>query len=72
MAEDRKETRLPFWQRLGITIVAMLAASWLAGFLWRDVLGLGFELPPYAAGAIGGLTALPVWDLLRRFRRGQG
>lgn len=72
MAEESRSARLPFWLRLGITIVAMLAASWLAGYLWRTVIGLGFELPPYAAGAIGGLTALPVWDFLKRIRPSRG
>lgn len=72
MAEESKGARLPLWQRLGITIVAMLAVSWLAGFLWREVVGLGFELPSFAAGAIGGLTALPIWDFLKRVRPGRG
>ena len=34
---------MPFWQRLIITLVAMIAASF-----------------------IGGLTALPVWEFLKR------
>jgi hypothetical protein len=57
---------LPFWQRLLVTIAVMLAASYLAGLLWQSV--LGFPLPSYAAGAVGGLAALPIWDLLKRIR----
>ncbi len=57
---------LPFWQRLLITIVAVLAVSYLAGFLWQLI--FGFALPSYAAGVIGGLAALPLWDFLTRIR----
>ena len=57
---------LPFWQRLLLTIVVMLVMSYLAGLLWQRI--MGFPLPSYAAGAIGGLAALPVWDFLKRIR----
>jgi hypothetical protein len=59
---------LPFWQRLLITIAAMLAASYLVGLAWQAM--LSFPLPTYAAGAVGGLAALPVWDFLKRIRPG--
>ena len=61
---------LPFWQRLLLTILVMLVTSYLAGLAWQYV--MGFPLPNYAAGAIGGLAALPVWDFLRRIRPLQG
>jgi len=61
---------LPFWQRLLLTILVMLAASWLAGLLWQYA--FSFPLPSYAAGVIGGLAALPCWDFLRRIRPSQG
>ena len=57
---------MPFWQRFAITLVAMLAVSFVAGLLWRNLLGFG--LPSYAAGMIGGLTAIPVWEFLKRVR----
>lgn len=57
---------LPFWQRLLITVVAMLVASYLVGLLWQAI--LSFALPSYVAGAVGGLAALPVWDFLKRIR----
>jgi hypothetical protein len=57
---------LPFWQRLLITIAAMVAAGWIVDLLWQQV--FSFPLPGYAAGLVGGLTALPVWDFLRRIR----
>ncbi len=55
---------MPFWQRLLITLIAMLAVSFAAGLLWQNI--LGFTLPSYAAGIIGGLTALPLWEFLKR------
>lgn len=60
------ESRLPLWQRLLITVLVMLATSYVAGLIWSAV--LGFALPPYVAGLIGGLSAIPVWDLLQRIR----
>ena len=57
---------LPFWQRLLITIVAMLAASYLAGLAWQAM--LNSSLPGYLAGLVGGLAALPIWDFLKRIR----
>jgi hypothetical protein len=55
---------MPFWQRLVITVVAMLATSFVVGLIWANL--LGFALPSYLAGMIGGLTALPVWEFLKR------
>jgi hypothetical protein len=61
---------LPFWQRLLLTILVMLAASWIAGYLWQYL--FNFPLPSYAAGVIGGLAALPFWDFLKRIRPSPG
>jgi hypothetical protein len=55
---------MPFWQRLLITVIAMLAVSFVAGLLWKGV--FNFSLPSYAAGIVGGLTALPLWEFLKR------
>ena len=55
---------MPFWQRLLITLLAMLAVSFVAGLIWQSI--FGFALPSYAAGIIGGLTALPLWEFLKR------
>lgn len=57
---------LPFWQRLLLTIGVMLGVSYLVGLAWQWL--LGFALPSYVGGAIGGLAALPVWDFLKRIR----
>jgi len=60
------QQRLPLWQRLLITVLVMLGASYVAALLWNAV--LGFALPSYLAGLVGGLAAIPVWDLLQRIR----
>ena len=49
-----------FWQRLLITLVAMLAVSFIIGFVSRSMFGFG--LPDYGSGVVGGLTALPLWS----------
>lgn len=58
--------KLPLWQRLGLTIIVMLVAGQLAGFLWLRI--LGFPLPSFVAGAVGGLAALPFWEFIKRVR----
>ena len=63
------KSQLPFWQRLPVTIGVMLVTSYLAGILCQRV--LGFPIPSYVAGAIGGLAALPTWDFLKRIRPSQ-
>jgi hypothetical protein len=44
----------------------MLVASFVAGYIWRSLLSM--VMPSYLAGIIGGLTALPVWELLKRIK----
>lgn len=57
---------MKLWQRLLITLIAMLLASFAAGRLWMAA--FDFPLPSYLAGLVGGLTAVPVWELMRYFR----
>ena len=58
------QPQLPFWQRLLLTIAAMLAASWIVELVWRSI--FSFPLPSYVAGLVGGLAALPCWEFLKR------
>lgn len=55
---------MPIWQRLLLTLVAMVAASFIVGLIWENL--FAFPLPSYVAGLVGGLTALPVWEFLKR------
>jgi Na+/glutamate symporter len=57
---------LPFWQRLLLTLIAMLASSFIASLIWRSV--LNFDMPAYLGGLVGGVVALPLWALLKRIR----
>jgi glucose-6-phosphate-specific signal transduction histidine kinase len=57
---------VPFWQKLLITLAVMLAASYLAGLVWHWIFNA--DIPSYLSGAVGGLTAVPTWEFLRRIR----
>jgi hypothetical protein len=52
------------WQRLVLTIVAIVVASFIAGLIWHRLFGFG--LPSYLGGVIGGMTAVPVWEFMKR------
>jgi hypothetical protein len=47
----------------------VIGISYLAGIIWQSI--LGFALPSYASGVIGGLAALPLWEFLKRIRPAQ-
>jgi hypothetical protein len=55
---------MPLWQRLVLTLVVIVAASIIAGLIWNSLFGFG--LPSYIGGVIGGLTAIPFWEFLKR------
>ena len=58
---------MPFWQRFLITLATMLLASVVAGLLWRWLLNT--DIPSYLSGIVGGVAALPMWELLKKPRR---
>jgi len=55
---------MPLWQRLVLTLVTIVVASIITGLIWHQLFGFG--LPSYLGGVIGGLTAVPVWEFLKR------
>lgn len=55
---------MPLWQRLIVTLLAMVVVSLIIGLIWEAL--FGFPLPSYVAGLVGGVTALPVWEFLKR------
>jgi hypothetical protein len=55
---------MPLWQRVVLILVAIVAAGFIAGLIWHRLFGFG--LPSYVGGVIGGLTAVPVWEFLKR------
>ncbi len=67
MAEDRAVVGMPLWQRVLITVMAMLALSIFAGLAWRGLFNT--NMPSYLAGMVGGVAAVLVWELLRWFQK---
>ena len=57
---------MPFWQRSLILLVAVMAVSFLVGTLWHSL--FNFYLPSYVSGVIGGISAVFIWDLLKRIK----
>ncbi|MEN8710993.1 MAG: hypothetical protein ABF326_02230 [Arenicellales bacterium] len=57
---------MPFWQRSMITLAAMIFVSFLIGLLWQSMFNFG--LPSYVSGVVGGLTAVPLWEFLKRVK----
>lgn len=54
---------MKLWPKIIITLVAMLIASFVAGRLW--FMAFDVVMPSYLAGMVGGVVAIPVWELLR-------
>ena len=61
---ERGRQNVPLWQRFLIALVIMLLTSFLAGMLWRWLFGT--DIPSYLSGVVGGVTAVPIWELLKR------
>jgi len=57
---------MPFWQRALILVIAILVVSFLIDLIWQKI--FGFVLPGYIIGVLSGLTAVPIWDLLKRIK----
>ena len=55
-----------FWQRSLVLIAAMFAVSYIFGAVWLSL--FNFNLPGYVSGVVGGLIAVPLWDLLKRVK----
>jgi hypothetical protein len=55
---------MPLWQRSLVTLVAMLLTSFVAAVLWRNIFNI--DIPSYLSGAVGGVTAVPIWEFLKR------
>ncbi len=58
---------MKLWHKLIVTVIAMLVASFAGGRLW--FMAFDFVMPSYLAGMIGGLAAIPVWELMRQFKK---
>ena len=58
------------WQRLLLTLAGALVAatltSFVAGLLWQEL--FSSYIPSYLSGIIGGVTAVPMWEFLKRIK----
>ena len=54
---------VPLWQRLLITFVTMLLTSLVAGLVWHWL--FNGDIPSYLSGVVGGVSAVPIWELLK-------
>ena len=57
---------MPFWQRSMILLAAVIGVSVIFNIIWQAL--FGFALPEYVSGVVGGLTAVPLWDILKRVK----
>lgn len=57
---------MSFWRRALLTTAAIVVASYIVTTLLEQM--LGFQLPAYASGVVGGLAGVPVWELSGRIR----
>jgi hypothetical protein len=55
---------MALWQRLAVTFAAMLLTSIVAGLLWHWIFTA--DIPSYLSGIVGGVTAVPTWEFLKR------
>ncbi len=55
---------MPLWLRLLITLAIMLLTSYVAGLIWHWAFNA--EIPSYLSGVVGGVTAIPAWEILKR------
>ena len=55
---------MPLWQRMLITLATMLLTSFAVGLLWRWMFNT--DMPSYLSGVIGGITAVVVWEFMKR------
>jgi hypothetical protein len=46
------------------TLATMLLTSFVAGLLWRYLFGT--DNPSYVSGIVACVTAVPMWELLKR------
>jgi hypothetical protein len=59
---------MPLWQRLIVVLIALIGASFVVGLIWQAIFNA--QIPSYLSGLVGGLTAVPVWEFLKRVQPG--
>lgn len=57
---------MSIWLRILVTFLLMIVISYVAGVIWGSV--VNFAMPSYISGVIGGLVAVPAWEILKRYK----
>ena len=57
---------MPFWQRFLVLLAAVMGVSFIVGYIWNSL--FGFDLPAYISGVVGGLSAVLIWDMLKKIQ----
>lgn len=55
---------MALWLRILLTAGAVVLVGFVAGLIWMSLFNR--EMPAYLSGLLGGLAAMPVWELLKR------
>lgn len=55
---------MSLWLRILLTAGAVVLVGFFAGLIWMSAFGR--EMPAYLSGLLGGLAAMPVWEMLKR------
>jgi len=63
-ASNATVTPMSLWMRIALTLAAVVLVGFVAGLLWMAAFNR--DMPGYLGGLLGGLAAMPVWELLRR------
>ena len=58
---------MSIWARILITIILMVSISFIAGLIWGSL--TNNAIPSYFAGFVGGIVAVPVWEILEKFKQ---
>lgn len=57
---------MSLWLRILLTAGAVVLVGFFAGLIWMSVFQK--EMPTYLSGLLGGLAAMPVWEMLKRIK----
>ena len=57
---------MPFWKRFLILLVAVMVVSFIVDLIWHAL--FDFYLPSYISGVVGGLSAVFIWDILKKIK----
>jgi hypothetical protein len=55
---------MSLWLRILLTFCISVLSSFVVGLFWDWTFGTA--IPSYLSGVVGGLTALPMWEFLKR------